>query len=132
MVRVDALVFSFPMPKIAPNTFVLNVTSLLTSSPKQVSQLKMTMGVEIAQQVVDAILAGVRSATVDVQDVSEARDFSQLHVVIVSKYFENLPKFKRRDMVNSSLNDLRRESWWKSAVTLEMLSPSEAAPAAEE
>lgn len=89
-------------------------------------------GANIPQQVVDAILAGVRTATVDVQDLSEAHDFSQLHVVVTSPFFEGMPKFKRRDMVNASLNDLRRESWWKSAVTLEMQSPSEAGPVVEE
>ena len=72
------------------------------------------------------ILAGVRTATVDVQDVSPHQDCSQLEVTVVSPFFEGKPKFKRRDMVNSSLDGLRKDpNFCSDFVTLTMLSPSE-------
>ena len=74
------------------------------------------------------ILAGVRTATVDVQDVSPHQDCSQLEVTVVSPFFEGKPKFKRRDMVNSSLDGLRKDpNFYSDIVTLTMLSPSESA-----
>ena len=70
----------------------------------------------------------MRTATVDVQDVSPQHDCTQLEVTVVSPTFEGLPKFKRRDMVNGSLDGLRKEPDLQfDVVALHMLSPTEAA-----
>lgn len=75
----------------------------------------------------------MRTASVDVQDVSPHQDCSQLEVTVVSPFFDGKPKFKRRDMVNSSLDGLRKEpDFCSDIVALHMLSPSEAAAADEE
>jgi acid stress-induced BolA-like protein IbaG/YrbA len=72
------------------------------------------------------ILAGVRTATVDVQDVSPEHDYSRLEITVVSPFFEGLAKFKRRDMVNSSLNGLRSEpGFYSQVVEMHLYSPAE-------
>jgi stress-induced morphogen len=68
----------------------------------------------------------VRTAAVDVQDVSTLRDNSQLAVTVTSPRFENLATFKRRDLVNGSLDLLRREpTFTAKIVTLHLVAPSE-------
>jgi acid stress-induced BolA-like protein IbaG/YrbA len=72
------------------------------------------------------ILAGVRTATVDVQDVSPEHDYSRLEITVVSPFFEGLAKFKRRDMVNNSLNGLRSEpGFYSQVVEMHLYSPAE-------
>jgi acid stress-induced BolA-like protein IbaG/YrbA len=71
------------------------------------------------------ILAGVRTAQVDV-NVSE--DGKQYTITVVSPTFENLPPFKRRDLVQKSLGTVRQEipSFAASQIKeLHVYSPSE-------
>ena len=73
------------------------------------------------------ILAGVRTATVD---VSVTPDGKQYMITVTSPVFENLPQFKRREMVQKSLGTLRSEvpSFASCQVTaLHLYSPSEIA-----
>ena len=82
--------------------------------------------------VVYQILAGVRTATVNVQDVSPQHDCSKLEVTVVSPFFEGLAKFKRRNMVNGSLNGLRKEPGFHAdIVQWHLYSPAEAATSAD-
>lgn len=77
------------------------------------------------------ILAGVRTATVNVQDVSPQHDCSRLEVTVVSPFFDGLANFKRRDMVNGSMNGLRKEPGFRAdIVQWHLYSPAEAAEAA--
>ena len=73
------------------------------------------------------ILAGVRTATVD---VNVTPDGKQYMITVTSPVFENLPPFKRREMVQKSLGTLRSEipSFASCQVTaLHLYSPSEIA-----
>jgi acid stress-induced BolA-like protein IbaG/YrbA len=58
--------------------------------------------------------------------VSPQRDCSQLEVTVVSPFFEDMAKFKRKDLVNQSLQCLRREpNFHSQVVTMNLYSPSE-------
>jgi acid stress-induced BolA-like protein IbaG/YrbA len=70
---------------------------------------------------------------VDVNDVSVAQDCSVLNITVVSKFFEGMVQFKRRDMVNKSLSSLRGPHCAPfSVANLHLLSQSEAAAASTE
>jgi len=68
----------------------------------------------------------VRTADVTVNDVSPQHDCSRLEVMVVSPRFDGLPVFKRRDMVNGYLADLRKEPGFGANIAkLNMFSPQE-------
>jgi hypothetical protein len=48
----------------------------------------------------------VRTATVDVQSSPDGKEYT---ITVVSPTFENVPPFKRRDLVTKSLGSLRIE-----------------------
>jgi acid stress-induced BolA-like protein IbaG/YrbA len=54
----------------------------------------------------EQILAGLRTATVDVNVTPDGKQYS---ITVTSPAFENLPQFKRRDMVQKCLGTVRTE-----------------------
>jgi stress-induced morphogen len=69
------------------------------------------------------ILTGIRSANVEVKDLSN--DASALEVTVVSPKFEGLQKFKRRDMVMASLDELHKQGVQFNIATLNMMTEDE-------
>ena len=71
------------------------------------------------------ILAGVRTATVNVDVTPDGKQYT---ITVTSPVFENLPQYKRREMVQASLRTLRAErpSFASCEITaLNLYSPSE-------
>jgi acid stress-induced BolA-like protein IbaG/YrbA len=52
------------------------------------------------------ILTGVRTAQVDVNVTPDGKQYT---ITVISPTFENLPPFKRRDLVQKSLGSVRTE-----------------------
>jgi acid stress-induced BolA-like protein IbaG/YrbA len=68
----------------------------------------------------------VRTAKVDVVDVSPQHDCTKLEVTVVSPFFDGLANFKRRAMVYASLDGLWEEiGFHADIVKLNMYSPAE-------
>lgn len=74
---------------------------------------------------IEQILAGVRTASVDVNVTPDGKQYS---ITVTSPTFENLPQFKRRDIVQKCLGTARAEipSFASCEITaLHLFSPSE-------
>jgi acid stress-induced BolA-like protein IbaG/YrbA len=83
------------------------------------------LDVTVPYAVLLQILAGVRTATVDVKVAPDAKRYT---ITVTSPVFENLAQFKRREMVQKSLGTLHAEvpSFASCQITaLHLYSPSE-------
>jgi acid stress-induced BolA-like protein IbaG/YrbA len=66
----------------------------------------LSLASNFIRSVKNKILAGVRNANVDVQVSPDGKQYT---ITVISPHFENLPPFKRRELVQNSLGSVRTE-----------------------